>query len=156
AQSPFVRTLSGCREQWAGMRVHNVSCCPVSFRRHLRQPSGKLFPTCGFRRTSSTQIHFRYFFIRGAPMPILSSERSLFPDNLLEDFTSLPSEQRWWAIYTRSRMEKSLARELSDMDIPFYLPLIPQTRRVAGRPTKSLLPLFTGYLFTFCSDSQRV
>jgi transcriptional antiterminator RfaH len=109
------------------------------------------------RRTSSIKIHSRHNFLtRGAIMPILSSERSLFPDDLLDGFTSLASEQHWWAIYTRSRMEKSLARELSDLDIPFYLPLIPKISRIAGRPKKSLLPLFTGYLFAFCSDSQRV
>jgi transcription antitermination factor NusG len=89
-------------------------------------------------------------------MPILASETSLFPANLLADFTTEPSERRWWAVYTKSRMEKSLARQLLAMDVPFYLPLIPKTMRIAGRPVKSLLPLFGGYLFLYGTDSERV
>ena len=89
-------------------------------------------------------------------MPILASETSLFPANLLEDFTSVASERRWWAVYTRSRMEKSLARQLLAMEVPFYLPLIPKTSRIAGRAVKSLLPLFGGYLFMFGNDEERL
>jgi transcription antitermination factor NusG len=88
-------------------------------------------------------------------MPILASETSVFPDNLLDNFTDLPSERRWWAVYTRSRMEKSLARQLLAMEVPFYLPLIPKTTRIGGRPLKSLLPLFGGYLFVYGTDSER-
>jgi transcription antitermination factor NusG len=89
-------------------------------------------------------------------MPILASETSLFPANLLEDFTSAPSERRWWAVYTRSRMEKSLARQLLAMEVPFYLPLIPKTSRIAGRAVKSMLPLFGGYLFMYGTDEERI
>jgi len=89
-------------------------------------------------------------------MPILASEPSLFPDNLLTDFTTGPSERRWWAVYTRSRMEKSLARQLLAMEVPFYLPLIPKTNRIAGRTVKSLLPLFGGYLFMYGNDEERI
>src|SRR3954470_8863959 len=89
-------------------------------------------------------------------MPILPSETSLFPANLLEDFTTAHSERRWWAIYTRSRMEKSLARQLLAMEVPFYLPLIPKTSRIAGRAVKSMLPLFGGYLFMYGTDEERI
>jgi transcriptional antiterminator RfaH len=89
-------------------------------------------------------------------MPILASEPNLFPHNLLDDFTTEPSERRWWAVYTRSRMEKSLARQLLAMEIPFYLPLIPRTTTIGGRRVKSLLPLFGGYLFLFGTDAERV
>jgi len=89
-------------------------------------------------------------------MPILASETSLFPHNLLSDFTTVPSERRWWAVYTRSRMEKSLARQLLAMEVPYYLPLIPKTNRIAGRTVKSLLPLFGGYLFMYGNDEERI
>ena len=89
-------------------------------------------------------------------MPILASEPNLFPDNLLDDFTTEPSERRWWAVYTRSRMEKSLARQLLQMEIPFYLPLIPRTTTIGGRRVKSLLPLFGGYLFLYGTDAERI
>lgn len=89
-------------------------------------------------------------------MPILASETNVFPANLLDDFTTASSERRWWAVYTRSRMEKSLARQLLAMEIPFYLPLIPRTTNIGGRRVKSLLPLFGGYLFMYGTDGERV
>jgi len=89
-------------------------------------------------------------------MPILAPEVSCFPANLLDDLTSQPSERQWWAVYTRSRMEKSLARDLLKLEVPFYLPLIPRTTRIGGRPVKSLLPLFSGYLFVYGTDSERL
>ncbi len=89
-------------------------------------------------------------------MPILASEPDLYPANLLDDFTADSSERRWWAVYTRSRMEKSLARQLLAWEIPYYLPLIPRSSMIGGRRVKSLLPLFTGYLFLFGTDEERV
>jgi transcriptional antiterminator RfaH len=89
-------------------------------------------------------------------MPIIAPETSCFPANLLDDFTTEPSERRWWAVYTRARMEKALARQLLAMEVPFYLPLIPKTTRIGGRPVKSLLPLFGGYLFLFGTESERI
>jgi transcriptional antiterminator RfaH len=89
-------------------------------------------------------------------MPILASETDLFPANLLDDFTLDSTERRWWAVYTRSRMEKSLARQLLAREIPFYLPLIPRTSMIAGRRVKSMLPLFTGYMFMYGTDDERV
>jgi transcription antitermination factor NusG len=89
-------------------------------------------------------------------MPILDSETSVFPENLLDDFTEHPSERKWWAVYTRSRMEKSLARQLLSMEVPFYLPLVPKTMRLRGRTTKSFSPLFGGYLFMYGTENERV
>jgi len=89
-------------------------------------------------------------------MPILATETSVFPENLLDDFTDLSAERRWWAVYTRSRMEKSLARQLLSMEVPFYLPLIPKTTRIAGRAIKSYLPLFGGYLFVYGTEFERI
>ena len=66
-------------------------------------------------------------------MPILAPETSLFPANLLDDFPCADSERRWWAIYTKSRQEKSLARHLLSCEVPFYLPLIPRVTSIGGR-----------------------
>jgi len=89
-------------------------------------------------------------------MPILAAETSLFPDDLLLDFTATSTDRRWWAVYTKSRQEKSLARQLVGMDVPFYLPLIPRVTSIGGRRVKSLVPLFSGYLFMFASDEERL
>jgi transcription antitermination factor NusG len=89
-------------------------------------------------------------------MPILASETDVFPVNLLDDFTLEPTERRWWAVYTRSRMEKALARQLLALEIPFYLPLVPRTSLIGGRRVRSLNPLFTGYLFLYGTDDERI
>jgi len=89
-------------------------------------------------------------------MPILAAETSLFPDDLLLDFTATSTDRRWWAVYTKSRQEKSLARQLVGMEVPFYLPLIPRVANIGGRRVKSLVPLFSGYLFMFASDDERL
>jgi transcriptional antiterminator RfaH len=89
-------------------------------------------------------------------MPILAAETNLFPTDLLDDFTTLPSDRHWWAVATKPRMEKSLARQLTALEVPFYLPLITKTTSVGGRRVKSLLPLFGGYLFVYGSDAERI
>jgi transcriptional antiterminator RfaH len=89
-------------------------------------------------------------------MPILAPETSLFPDNLLLNLTQQRPESRWWAVHTKARQEKSLARQLVGLDVPFYLPLIPRVANFGGRRIKSLLPLFSGYLFVYASDDQRI
>ena len=95
-------------------------------------------------------------------MPILAEETSLNPSNLLDDFTtaldeSLADEQRqWWTIYAKSRQEKALARQLLAYDVPFYLPLVATRQYVRGRQRCSYLPLFTGYVFVYGTETQRV
>jgi len=89
-------------------------------------------------------------------MPILAAETSLFPDNLLLDFTATQPESYWWAVYTKARQEKSLARQLVGMGVPFYLPLIPRVANIGGRRFKSHLPLFSGYMFVYATDEQRM
>jgi transcription antitermination factor NusG len=89
-------------------------------------------------------------------MPILAAEVSLFPDNLLEGFSVAGLERRWWAVYTKARQEKSLARQLLAQEIPYYLPLIPKVSNIGGRRVKSLLPLFGGYLFMYGTEEERL
>lgn len=64
--------------------------------------------------------------------------------------------RRWWAMYTRARQEKALAREMFQWQIPFYLPLIPKTREYGRRRVRATIPLFAGYLFLYGTDDERV
>ncbi len=57
----------------------------------------------------------------------------------------------WWVARTKSRNEKVLAHMLCRYEIPYFLPLIEKVSKRQGRRIKSLLPLFSGYLF-FCGD----
>ncbi len=93
-------------------------------------------------------------------MPILAVEPSVFPTNLLSSFeldsdATIP-DAHWWVLYTRARQEKSLARDLLQREIAFYLPLVRRRLLIRGRPILSHVPLFTGYVFVKGSDEDRV
>ena len=87
-------------------------------------------------------------------MPILEEETSIFPETLLSEAPG--AGRRWFALYTKARQEKSLARELLKYSVPFYLPLVKKTSVARGRKRTSLVPLFGGYLFLFASEEERV
>jgi len=93
-------------------------------------------------------------------MPILKPERSIFPDDLLEptaaDGDANGDGRQWWAVYTKARQEKALARELLQQEVPFYLPLVARTILIRGRRVESLLPLFSGYVFVRADEDERV
>jgi transcription antitermination factor NusG len=69
----------------------------------------------------------------------------------LRDFTGL-----WWVAHTKSRNEKALAKDLIQKDISYFLPMNWKVRRQRGRTIRSLLPLFSGYLFFCGKESQRI
>jgi transcriptional antiterminator RfaH len=89
-------------------------------------------------------------------VPILKEEPNLFPETLLENGIQEASDRRWWVIYTKARQEKSLARELLAFKIPFYLPLIKKTSIVNRRKRMSFVPLFSGYIFLFSNEAERI
>ncbi len=64
---------------------------------------------------------------------------------------------RWYVAHTRARQEKKLAEELSRLKIPHYLPLRQSVTRsrTTRRVSRSLVPLFRGYLFFKGSEEQR-
>jgi transcription antitermination factor NusG len=69
----------------------------------------------------------------------------------LRDFTGL-----WWVAHTKSRNEKALAKDLIQKDISYFLPMNWKVRRQRGRTIRSLLPLFSGYLFFCGKETQRI
>ena len=94
-------------------------------------------------------------------MPVLPKEPSLWPEGLLSaDFainTEFETEEIfWWALHTRPRAEKTLARRLLGMDICFYLPLYEKRRRLQHRWVVSHLPLFPSYLFLRGPEDDRL
>jgi transcriptional antiterminator RfaH len=89
-------------------------------------------------------------------MPILPVEPCQFPDELLHEPSIDGPPRQWYAVYTRARQEKALARELWRWQIPFYLPLVPRNLLIRGRPVQSHVPLFVGYLFLFGTNDERV
>jgi transcription antitermination factor NusG len=89
-------------------------------------------------------------------VPILRPETILFPSDLFEGINAVPCERRWSAVYTKPRQEKALARQLLGFQIPFYLPLIKKTVVAGGRKRMSHVPLFSGYIFLFNTETERV
>ncbi len=73
-----------------------------------------------------------------------------WPENLsLDNFRGT-----WWVAHTKSRNEKALANELAAFNISYFLPMVTKVHSSKGRTHRSLLPLFSGYLF-FCGDEQQ-
>ena len=85
-------------------------------------------------------------------MPILPKEPDRYPANLLQLESAANSS--WWLLYTKSRQEKQLMRQLHKLEVPHYGPQIEQRRRSpAGRVRTSYAPLFNNYIF-LCGDNE--
>ncbi len=95
-------------------------------------------------------------------MPILAEEPCVFPGDLLEetpneyDLGISETERVWWVVYTKSRQEKALARDLLAHQIPFYLPQVERDLIIRRRRFRTLVPVFPGYLFLFGAPDERV
>jgi transcriptional antiterminator RfaH len=90
-------------------------------------------------------------------MPLLAAEPVRFPEGLLTDPDALSDRPgRWWAVHTKARGEKALARHLFGRSAAYYLPLHRHTWKNNGRTFTSHLPLFPGYVFLFGDDEARV
>jgi len=62
----------------------------------------------------------------------------------------------WWVGHTKSRNEKALAWDLIHKGVCYFLPMSWKIRRQSGRTIRSLLPLFSGYIFFCARENQRV
>lgn len=69
----------------------------------------------------------------------------------ISDFTGL-----WWVAHTKSRNEKALAQDLVAKNISYFLPMTWKVQRRSHRTFRSLLPLFSGYLFFCGQEKERV
>ena len=90
-------------------------------------------------------------------MPILTPQTDLYPADLFErERLGDEGPVGWWAMYTMSRREKHLMRQLVKLEVPFYCPVIPKRNRSpGGRIRTSHLPLFPNYVFLYGDDEQR-
>lgn len=69
----------------------------------------------------------------------------------LRDFTGI-----WWIAHTKSRNEKALAQDLIRKDVNYFLPMSWRVRRRSHRTIRSLLPLFSGYVFFCAEENERI
>lgn len=91
-------------------------------------------------------------------MPILPAEPDVHPPDLWEVHrTDWGDGRKWWCLHTKPRQEKATARDLRRHLVPFYLPQVVQEGHTPqGRRTRSVVPLFTSYLFLFGDDQERI
>lgn len=91
-------------------------------------------------------------------MPILPAEPDFFPADLWDNGSAGPSgDGRWWCLHTRPRQEKAAARDLRARGVAFYLPqVVHEDRTPQGRKIRSVVPLFTSYLFLLGDERDRV
>jgi hypothetical protein len=88
-------------------------------------------------------------------MPIIQSEISCYPANLLTERARHETGRRWLIANTLARQEKSLARVLLEQKTPFYLPLLSRRLQYRGRQATSYIPVYPGHVFCFVNDTER-
>ena len=74
-------------------------------------------------------------------------------DSELSDFND---ENKWYALYVRSRQEKKVYDALVRSGIKAYLPLLKSVRQWADRKKKIKVPLFRGYVFVCIGFNSRL
>jgi transcriptional antiterminator RfaH len=91
-------------------------------------------------------------------MPVLAAEADIYPTHLLQtpNIEAATTDEQWWVLHTRPRQEKALARQLFELQVPFYLPTVAHRYRLRGRPMTSHVPLFPGYVFLLADRDQRL
>jgi len=92
-------------------------------------------------------------------MPILPAEPDFHPPELweAEAVARHNPDVVWWCLHTKPRQEKAMARELRQIGLAFYLPqVIKEDRTPQGRKIRSVIPLFTSYLFLLGDPRDRL
>jgi transcription antitermination factor NusG len=67
----------------------------------------------------------------------------------------MKGEVKWFAIYTKPRWEKKIAKQLDDIGIIVYCPLNKVLRQWSDRKKLVLEPLFKGYVFVQIVEEDR-
>ncbi len=69
--------------------------------------------------------------------------------------TPIAEVRRWYALYTRSRHEKSIAQQLAGKGMEYFLPLFEALHRWKDRRVRVSIPLFPGYIFVRMQATER-
>lgn len=65
-----------------------------------------------------------------------------------------PTEKKWYVVYTRSRAEKKVLKELTEENIECFLPLQKKLRQWKDRKKWVEMPLIPGYCFVCISGKE--
>lgn len=83
------------------------------------------------------------------------SAPQIFPEGLLTDAALADDGRRWWLVHTKARQEKAIARDLWAQSLPYFAPQTEKTTLVRGRKRRSLVPIFSGYVFIYGGEQDR-
>lgn len=61
----------------------------------------------------------------------------------------------WYALYTKPRWEKKVAKELEQNGIECYCPTVTEVRQWSDRKKKVTTPLFKSYVFVRLTEKER-
>lgn len=84
----------------------------------------------------------------------MSSSNQTFEVSTTEG-CSAPEVQRWYALHTRARHEKTVERRLREMGMETFLPLAEEIHTWSDRKKKVEVPLFSCYTFVRCNCSAE-
>ena len=70
-------------------------------------------------------------------------------------FAMTENKLQWYALYTKPRWEKKVARLLDDQGIENYCPINKVTRQWSDRKKVVLEPVFKSYVFVKIGDAQK-
>jgi transcription antitermination factor NusG len=65
------------------------------------------------------------------------------------------NNEQWYALYTKPRWEKKVARLLEDQGIENYCPINKVTRQWSDRKKVVLEPVFKGYVFVKIGEAEK-
>ncbi len=75
-----------------------------------------------------------------------------FNKQLRNGYRMINSTKRWYALYTKSRAEKKVARLLEEAGVELYLPLQKTLKQWSDRRKMVYEPLFRSYIFVHVSN----
>lgn len=78
------------------------------------------------------------------------------PTQVTETIEAHSLQPHWYAVYTRSRHEKTVAEQLVQKSVEHFLPLYETIRKWKNGRFKVRLPLFPGYLFVHIPIGERL
>ena len=64
------------------------------------------------------------------------------------------NNKKWFTLYVKSRSEKKVAKQLEDIGVESFLPLITKIKQWSDRKKKVEEPLFRSYIFVHITDKN--
>ncbi|HMS63862.1 MAG TPA: UpxY family transcription antiterminator [Ignavibacteria bacterium] len=65
-------------------------------------------------------------------------------------------ERKWYVLQTKPRNELIVSKQIGLKKIEYFLPMIEKVRIWADRKRKIQIPMFSGYVFVYATEEERV